>query len=185
MEDETIARLRARLAVTAERDGLLDVAYRTVDTPVGTLLLASTGQGLVRVAYDRHDEVLAALAEAVSPRILNAPDRLDSAARQLDEYFGGRRRRFELPLDLRLAKGFRRQVLSHLPEIAYGRTESYAEVARAAGSPRAVRAVGTACATNPLPVIIPCHRVIRSDGGYGAYVGGESVKKTLLLLEKA
>lgn len=181
--DDTIVRLHERLAAKAEQEGLLDVAYRTVDTPVGTLLLAATEHGLVRVAYDEPEVVLAVLAKKVSPRILHAPARLDAAARQLDEYFTGRRRRFELPLDLRLASGFRREVLAHLPEIAYGSTESYTQVALAAGSPRAVRAVGTACATNPLPVVVPCHRVIRSDGSYGAYVGGEAAKRTLLTLE--
>lgn len=187
VDESATRRLRERLAAAAARDGLLDVAYRTVDTPVGTLLLAATEQGLLRVAYERedHDAVLAALAGAVSPRILRAPARLDPAARQLAEYFAGRRRMFELPLDLRLSSGFRRAVLAHLPAIAYGDTESYAQVAAAAGSPRAVRAVGTACATNPLPVVVPCHRVVRSDGSYGGYVGGTDAKRTLLTLEAA
>jgi methylated-DNA-[protein]-cysteine S-methyltransferase len=186
MADEAAqARLHARLVARAQRDGLLDVAYRTVATPVGELLLAATGQGLVRVAYPRegHDAVLARLAEAVSPRILRAPGRLDQASRQLEEYFAGRRTAFDLPLDLRLARGYRRQVLAHLPEIPYGRTESYARVAAATGSPRAVRAVGTACATNPLPVVVPCHRVVRSDGTPGGYVGGPDAKRALLALE--
>lgn len=180
-------RLHERLITAAQRDGLLDVAYRTLDTPVGTLLLAATEEGLVRVAYDRedHDVVLARLADTVSPRILRAPARLDPAARQLAEYFEGGRRRFELPLDFRLARGFRLAVLAHLPQIAYGRTESYAQVAAAAGSPKAVRAVGTACATNPLPVVVPCHRVVRSDGTYGGYVGGADAKRTLLTMEAA
>ena len=184
-DDETIGRLHARLVADAERDGLLDVAYRTVDTPVGSLLLAATDEGLVRVAYatEGHDAVLAMLATRVSPRILRAPGRLDDVSRQLDEYFAGSRRLFELPLDLRLAKGFRRAVLAHLPEIGYGHTESYAQVAAAAGSPRAVRAVGTACATNPLPVVVPCHRVVRSDGSFGGYLGGPDAKRTLLTLE--
>ncbi|HEX6354461.1 methylated-DNA--[protein]-cysteine S-methyltransferase [Actinophytocola sp.] len=184
-DEDTTRRLRERLAVAAARNGLLDVAYRTIDTPVGTLLLAATEQGLVRVAYDRedHDAVLAKLAEAVSSRILLAPARLDPAAHQLDEYFARTRRVFDLPLDFRLSRGFRRAVLAHLPEIGYGRTESYAQVAAAAGSPKAVRAVGTACATNPLPVVVPCHRVVRSDGGFGGYVGGEDAKRTLLSLE--
>ena len=186
--DETAnARLHARLAEAASRDGLLDVAYREVDTPVGSLLLAATEQGLVRVAYQvqDHDRVLASLAEVVSPRILRAPARLDEVARELEEYFGGQRRRFDVPLDFRLAHGFRRSVLAHLPDIAYGQTESYAQVATAAGSPRAVRAVGTACALNPLPVVVPCHRVIRSDGSPGQYAGGAAAKETLLQLEGA
>lgn len=180
-----LARLHARLTAEAERDGLLDVAYRTLGTPVGTLLLAATGRGLVRVAYatQDHDAVLTGLADTVSPRVLHAPRRLDEASRQVTEYFAGRRTRFELPLDLRLAKGFRRDVLTHLSGIAYGRTESYAQVATAAGSPRAVRAVGTACATNPLPVVVPCHRVVRSDGSPGGYAGGAEAKRTLLALE--
>src|SRR5207247_11158259 len=112
-------------------------------------------------------------------------DRLDPAARELEEYFAGRRTAFDLPLDMRLARGFRRTVLAHLPEIGYGHTASYAAVATAAGSPRAVRAVGTACATNPLPVVVPCHRVVRSDGTIGQYVGGVEAKHMLLALESA
>lgn len=187
VDDEANARLHARLAAAAERDGLLDVAYRTMDSPVGELLLAATDQGLVRVAFasQDHDAVLAELARAVSPRVLRAPHRLADATRQLDEYFAGRRTVFELPLDLRLATGFRRAVLAHLPEIGYGRTESYAQVAAAAGSPKAVRAVGTACARNPLPLVVPCHRVIRSDGSSGEYAGGVATKRTLLRMEAA
>jgi methylated-DNA-[protein]-cysteine S-methyltransferase len=179
--------MHERLNAEAEREGLLDVAYRTFDSPVGSLLLAATKEGLVKVAFDRqdHDAVLAALAAAISPRVLLAPARLDAAARQLDEYFTGNRRSFDLPLDFRLARGFRLSVLEHLPEIDYGHTESYAEVAAAAGSPKAVRAVGTACALNPLPVVVPCHRVVRSDGSYGQYAGGEEAKRTLLTLEAA
>ena len=171
----------------AAADGILDVAYRTVDTPLGTLLLAATEQGVVRVAYasQGHDAALAQLAELVSPRILNAPGRLDGVTRQLDEYFAHRRRVFDVPLDLRLSKGFRRSVLAHLLEIPYGVTESYAQVATAAGRPRAVRAVGTACATNPVPIVVPCHRVVRSDGSFGGYAGGPDAKQSLLLLEAA
>lgn len=186
-DEDAAARLHDRLVAAAERDGVLDVVYRTIDTPVGELLLAATGQGLVRVAFARedHDAVLTKLAAAVSPRILRVPRRLDEVSTQLDEYFAGRRTVFEVALDLRLSKGFRRSVLAHLAEIAYGRTESYAEVAAAAGSPKAVRAVGTACATNPLPVVLPCHRVVRSDGSFGGYVGGPEAKHTLLTLESA
>ncbi|HCA88497.1 MAG TPA: cysteine methyltransferase [Streptomyces sp.] len=182
-----MGRLHDRLVARSEHEGVLDVAYRTLATPVGTLLLAATDRGLLRVAYDRedHEAVLELLAGTVSPRILHAPGRLDAASRQLEEYFAGRRTAFELPLDLRLSKGFRRAVLAHLPYIAYGRTESYADVAAAAGSPRAVRAVGTACATNPLPVVVPCHRVVRSDGSAGGYVGGPEAKHALLTLETA
>jgi methylated-DNA-[protein]-cysteine S-methyltransferase len=184
-EAEAITRLHDQLVAAADADQLLDVAYRTVDSPVGTLLLAATDQGVVRVAYqlEHHDQVLQTLAERVSPRILYAPRRLDQVARQLAEYFEGERREFVLPLDFRLAHGFRREVLSRLRMINYGRTESYSQVAAATGHPRAVRAVGTACATNPLPVIVPCHRVLRSDGKLGGYIGGLQTKAALLSLE--
>jgi methylated-DNA-[protein]-cysteine S-methyltransferase len=183
----TLDRLRGTLAERADRAGMLDVAYRVVDSPLGPLLLAATTDGLVRVAFDAegHDAVLAALAEDVSPRVLRAVGRLDAAARQLDEYFGGRRRSFDVPVDLRLAHGFRRGVLEHLRSIPYGNTESYATVARAVGSPRAVRAAGSACATNPVPVVVPCHRVVRSDGSIGGYRGGSDGKRLLLALEAA
>ena len=177
--------LHDRLAAAAQRDGILDVSYRTVDSPVGLLLLAATDAGLVRVAFDSedHDAVLQLLAERISPRILSADSRLDIPARQLDEYFGGRRQRFDLPLDWQLSAGFRRAVLGRLPEISYGHTASYATVARLAGNPKAVRAAASACATNPLPVVVPCHRVIYSDGRPGRYRGGEQAKLTLLTLE--
>jgi len=182
-----VERRRARLVAAAEAAGLLDVAYRTLDTPVGSLLLAATPAGLVRVAFDleHHDRVLEGLAARVSPRVLHAPGRLDEAARQLDEYFAGTRRRFDLEIDLRLVTPFRRAVLEHLRTIGYGRTESYADVAAASGRPAAVRAVGTACATNPVPVVVPCHRVVRSDGTLGGYLGGLDTKRALLALEAA
>jgi methylated-DNA-[protein]-cysteine S-methyltransferase len=178
-------RLHDRLVAAASEAGILDVAYRTVETPVGTLLLAATEQGLVRVAYasEGHDLVLGQLAERVSPRVLHAPGRLDAAARELEEYFAGRRSLFDLPLDLRLSRGFRRAVLSRLPDIGYGTTASYAAVAAAAGNPKAVRAAATACSTNPVPIVVPCHRVVRSDGSVGRYVGGADVKQALLTLE--
>jgi len=184
-DPEALSRLRDSLIGSAVEAGVLDIAYRTVDSPVGTLLLAATDEGLVRVAFDRedHDAVLVSLADKVSPRIMLAPGRLDHAARELDEYFAGGRRAFDLPLDFRLSSGFRRSVLAHLPDIAYGRTESYAQVAAAAGSPRAVRAVGSACASNPLPLVVPCHRVVRSDGSFGGYRGGPEAKRLLLTLE--
>jgi methylated-DNA-[protein]-cysteine S-methyltransferase len=185
--DAELLALRGRLADRAAAEGVLDIAYRTLDSPVGSLLLAATEQGLVRVAYEvqGHDQALESLAARVSPRILRAPARLDPVARELDEYFAGRRREFDLPLDFSLSQGFRRTVLSHLADIAYGHTASYAAVAAAAGSPRAFRAVGTACATNPLPVVVPCHRVIRSDGSLNGYAGGAAAKRTLLTLEEA
>lgn len=187
VEPAQLARLHGALEAAAAANGALDVAYRTVDSPLGLLLVAATEQGIVRVAYaiEDHDAVLESLAERVSPRILRAPAKLDTAAGELDEYFAGRRTSFDLPLDLSLSKGFRREVLEHLRAIGYGRTETYTEVAVAAGSPRAVRAVGSACATNPLPVIVPCHRVLRSDGSLGGYLGGLDAKRALLDLEAA
>lgn len=186
-DDAALRGLRGRLARAAEDAGLLDVAYRTIDSPLGPLLVAATEQGLVRVAFERegHQAVLETLAARVSPRVLEAPARLSAVARQMEEYFTGRRTAFDLPLDLRLSGGFRRTVLTRLREVGYGRTTSYAALAAAAGSPRAVRAVGSACATNPLPVVVPCHRVVRADGSLGGYLGGLSAKQTLLMLEQS
>ncbi|BCF85447.1 methylated-DNA--protein-cysteine methyltransferase [Rhodococcus qingshengii] len=185
VDADAMIRLRARLAAQASEAELIDVAYRTVDSPVGKLLLAATDVGLVRVAFavEGHDLVLERLADTVSPRVLHYPRRLDTVARELDEYFAGARREFDLRLDFQLAKGFRREVLRHLPEIEYGHTASYSVVAAALGSPRAVRAVGTACAKNPLPLVVPCHRVVRSDGSLGQYAGGPELKAILLDLE--
>jgi methylated-DNA-[protein]-cysteine S-methyltransferase len=181
----TMSRLHRRLEEAAERAGILDVAYTTVDSPVGTLLLAATERGLVRVAYASEDldRVLDGLSRKLSPRILKAPRRLDAAAVELDEYFGRARTRFDLTLDLSLSGGFRQAVQRYLPQIAYGTTESYKQVAELVGNPRAVRAVGTACATNPLPIVVPCHRVLRADGTLGGYIGGLEAKAALLRLE--
>lgn len=186
LPDPTLAGLRARLAQQADDAGLVEVAYRTLDTPVGPLLLAATAQGLVRVAFEREgfDAVLAALATTLSPRVLEAPRRLDEAAAELEEYFTGTRRRFDLPLDRALSTGFREKVQRILPQIDYGSTRSYKEIAELVGSPRAVRAVGTACATNPLPIVVPCHRVLRTDGALGGYIGGLDAKTALLTLER-
>jgi methylated-DNA-[protein]-cysteine S-methyltransferase len=185
IEGSAMLRLHERLARSAESEGILDIAYRTIDSPVGSLLLAATSRGLVRVAFasEGHDRVLSMLSGAISPRLLKAPSKLDAVARELDEYFDGERTTFDLPLDFQLSSGFRREVLTHLPEISYGQTASYAAIANLAGSPRAVRAVGTACATNPIPIVVPCHRVIRSDGSLGGYAGGPTAKETLLALE--
>jgi methylated-DNA-[protein]-cysteine S-methyltransferase len=184
---EELVVLQARLAEAAEERDLLDLSIRTVDGPFGPLLLAATPRGLVRIAFalEDHDAVVDDLAGAVSPRILRTSRRTDDAARQLDEYFAGVRRAFELPIDLQLVRGFRRAVVTHLAEIPYGTTESYAAVAKAAGNPAAVRAAGSACRHNPLPVIVPCHRVIRSDGTIGQYLGGVEVKRALLAMEAA
>ncbi|QOK24283.1 methylated-DNA--[protein]-cysteine S-methyltransferase [Janibacter indicus] len=187
IEPGAMANLRARLAARADELTLLDVAYRTIDSPVGPLLLAATETGLVRVAFESEgfDTVLDSLATRVSPRVLQAPRRLDTAAAELDEYFAGTRRAFDLPLDLTLSSGFRQVVQRYLPHIGYGHTQTYTEVAETVGNPRAVRAVGTACATNPLPVVVPCHRVLRTDGSMGGYLGGLDAKRTLLELEGA
>jgi methylated-DNA-[protein]-cysteine S-methyltransferase len=184
---DDLRRLHDRLAAAAAAEAILDVAYRTIDTPVGSLLLAATPVGLVRVGYSNedHESVLQTLSDRISPRILHAPARLDEVAGELDEYFAGRRQTFDIALDWSLSKGFRSVVLHTLPGIGYGRTASYATVARLAGNPNAVRAVGSACATNPLPVVVPCHRVVRSDGAMGGYLGGVEAKRTLLDLEAA
>jgi methylated-DNA-[protein]-cysteine S-methyltransferase len=184
--DSDLDRLRARLACVADGRGVLDVAYRTIDTPVGQLLLAATPAGLVRVAFASEglDDVLQNLADRISPRVLAAPARLDTVARQVDQYFAGQRRSFDVPLDWQLSSGFRRTVLTRLAtEIGYGRTASYSALAALAGNPRAVRATGTACATNPIPVIVPCHRVVRLDGSPGRYRGGPEAKLALLSME--
>ena len=184
--DADLDRLRARLAAAADGRGVLDVAYRTIDSPVGQLLLAATAAGLVRVAFASEglDGVLQHLADRISPRVLAAPARLDAVARQVDEYFEGRRQDFDIPLDWQLSGGFRRTVLTHLAaEVGYGRTTSYSALAARAGRPKAVRAAGTACATNPIPVVVPCHRVVRLDGSTGGYRGGPEAKRMLLDLE--
>lgn len=182
--------LRVRLAVAADRTRHLDIAYSTIDSPIGRLLLAASEQGIVRIAFvgddDQLDAALTEIAQRVSARILRAPARLAAISTQLGEYFAGARRDFDVPLDLRMATGaFRREVLAVLPSVAYGSTASYGDIARATGRPQAVRAVGTACALNPLPLVIPCHRVIRSDGSPGSYAGGPQAKRRLLDLESA
>jgi methylated-DNA-[protein]-cysteine S-methyltransferase len=180
-------RLHRLLEASAARAGLLDIAYRTIDTPVGALLLAATNAGLVRIAFERenHDQVLESLATRLSPRILRSPGRLDRAAFEIDEYFRRARTAFDLTLDRSLSSGFRRAVQEHLPAIAYGHTLSYSQLAELAGNPKAVRAAATACATNPLPIVVPCHRVVRADGSLGRYVGGPEAKTALLALESA
>lgn len=184
-EPAGLAGLKDRLAKLASDSGLLDVGYLIMDSPLGPLLLAATERGLVRVAYQiqDHDRVIAELSDKISPRVLRAPRRLVPVARELDEYFAGRRSEFDLELDLALTAGFRQQVLRELPTIAYGSTASYAQIAERAGSPRAFRAVGTACALNPLPIVLPCHRVVPAGGGIGQYAGGPEAKAALLALE--
>lgn len=177
--------LRARLISTAEKAEALALGYDVTDSPVGLLLLVGSSSGLMRLAFGRegHESVLEALAERIDPRILRHPVRVEAAKRQLGEYFEGHRHYFDLDFDLRLARGFRLAVLGELQRIGYGERASYAAIAAAAGSPAAVRAVGTACATNPLPLVIPCHRVVRSDGTIGNYGGGSEAKQLLLDLE--
>ncbi|GAA3709309.1 methylated-DNA--[protein]-cysteine S-methyltransferase [Zhihengliuella alba] len=197
IEQELLTRLRGRLEHEAGAADLIDVAYRTVDSPVGRLLVATTERGLVRVAFESegHDAVLEALSDRISPRILRSGAgtahtpgtlrrRLDETARELDAYFAGRLQEFDVPLDFSLSSGFRQTVQRELTGIAYGRTMSYREMAELVGNPRAVRAVGTACATNPLPVVVPCHRVLRTDGSLGGYLGGLAAKAALLDLER-
>jgi methylated-DNA-[protein]-cysteine S-methyltransferase len=166
--------------------GLLDVAYATLDSPLGTLLLATTPHGLVRLAYvDSSDEaaVLEQLAGKLSPRILAAPRKLDEPRRELDEYFAGRRRHFEVPLDWRLTRGFARRVLEATAQIPYGATATYKQVAGQAGNPLASRAAGNALGSNPIPIIVPCHRILHSGGGLGGYTGGLDRKRRLLAVE--
>jgi methylated-DNA-[protein]-cysteine S-methyltransferase len=180
--------MRAQLQHLADRaadEGLLDVAYATADSPFGPLLLATTPRGLVKVSFPifDNDETLQDLATRISPRVLEAPARLDEVRRQLDRYFEGRLHEFDLPLDWQLSKGFRRRALRAIDRIPYGKTRSYTEIARSAGNERAVRAAGTACGANPIPIVVPCHRVLRSGGALGGYGGGLPMKEALLELE--
>lgn len=176
--------LRA-LPERARDEGLLDVGYGHVDSPLGRLTVAATPRGLLRVAYpsDDPDYVLDELAAKVSPRLLEAPAFIDEVRRELEEYFDGRRTRFDLPLDWTLTRGFVRRVLRATARIEYGRVSSYREVARRAGNERAVRAAGNALGSNPMPVVVPCHRVLRTGGGLGGYTGGVERKEFLLNLE--
>jgi methylated-DNA-[protein]-cysteine S-methyltransferase len=170
----------------AEAAGLVDVAYTSVDSPLGPLVVAATPRGLVRVAYadnDPADDVLEELATRVSPRVLEAPARLDPVLRELDQYFAGDLRRFETPIDWSHLAGFTRKVLRATARIGFGDTGTYRSVATGAGSPRAVRAAGNALGANPMPVIVPCHRVLRTGGALGGYTGGVERKEFLLRLE--
>ena len=188
IDGERLERLHARLVTKAAATGDLDVAYRTIDSPLGPLVLAATPEGLVRVGFvatEGEEAILSDLSRRVSPRVLLSPGRLDKAAQQVEEFLAGRRGGFEIALDLRLATGFRGEVVRALTRIGYGSTATYREVAGWVGNPGAVRAVGTACATNPLPLVLPCHRVVRSDGQVGDYLGGPEAKRTLLTLEGA
>jgi methylated-DNA-[protein]-cysteine S-methyltransferase len=186
---EAAATLPSPAALDLKRvadEGLLDVAYASVDSPLGPLVVAATPRGLVRLAYTGsrdEGEVVEDLAGRLSPRILEAPERLDDVRRQLDEYFEGRRVDFEVPIDWSLTHGFTGKVLRQTARIGYGKTSTYAEVAGRAGSPRAVRAAGNALGSNPIPVVVPCHRVLRTGGALGGYTGGVERKEFLLRLE--
>jgi methylated-DNA-[protein]-cysteine S-methyltransferase len=180
--------LMEKLAKRASEEGLLDVAYATVDTPVGPVVVAATKRGLVRVALPGEplDKVLDRLAEDISPRVIAYPRRLDEARRELDQYFGGKRQRFELPLDWRLShSGFYRRVLRATAKVPFGEVITYTEAAERAGSPRAFRAAGSALGSNPIPIVVPCHRVVRAGGDIGNYGGGPELKRFLLELEHA
>ncbi|HEY2052757.1 MAG TPA: methylated-DNA--[protein]-cysteine S-methyltransferase [Solirubrobacterales bacterium] len=179
--DKSLERLRERAAA----EGLLDIAYATADSPFGTLLLARTPQGLVRLALPSEDveETLADLAERISPRVLEAPAQLDEERRELEDYFAGRRHEFEMPIDWQLSHGFLLRARQGIAAIPYGETRTYTDLAREAGNERAVRAAGSACSRNPIPLVVPCHRVVRSDGTPGLYAGGVEMKKRLLEME--
>jgi len=173
----------AGFAERADREGLVEVAYSTLDTPLGTMLLAETDRGLVRVGLPREafEDVLTELADRVSPRLLERPARVDRARRELDQYFAGERRRFDLTLDWRLITGpFRCNVLEAISRVPFGEAITYGEAAARAGSPRAHRAAGNALGSNPIPVVIPCHRVVRAGGAIGGYGGGPEMKRFLL-----
>jgi methylated-DNA-[protein]-cysteine S-methyltransferase len=174
------------LSARAEEEGLLDVAYTSVDSPLGPLMVAATRDGLVRVSYTEfrgEEATLEELARRVSPRVLEAPARLDPVRRELDEYFEGRREHFDVPIDWSHLAGFTREVLRATAKIGFGEVSTYAGVAAAAGSPRAVRAAGNALGANPMPVVVPCHRVLRTGGTLGGYTGGLEKKEFLLRLE--
>lgn len=184
------ASIRAARAVTerARHAGLVDVGYAAVDSPVGRLLVATTGKGLVRVAFAEEavDEVLDELASALSPRVLESPTMTDVVRRQLDDYFDGRRRGFRTKIDWSLiSQGFFRRVLEETARIPFGSVSTYGDVAKRAGSPRAARAAGNALHDNPVPIVVPCHRVVPSGGGIGKYGGQEWRKAFLLRLEGA
>jgi methylated-DNA-[protein]-cysteine S-methyltransferase len=174
-----------RALAAAEAEGVADVTWTEHDAPTGRLLLAATERGVVAIGLLHHDELLEVLSEKVSPRVVRGGARVDGLRRQLDEYYAGRRHEFDVPLDWALSSGFRRQILGELVQVPYGQVVSYRQLAERAGNPKASRAVGSAMATNPLPIVVPCHRVIRTDGSIGQYGGGVPMKQALLALEGA
>jgi methylated-DNA-[protein]-cysteine S-methyltransferase len=167
-------------------EGLVDIAYATTPSPVGDLLVASTKKGLVKVSFlgfRSRDEVLRRLADNVSPRVMEALEKVDGIRRELDEYFEGKRHEFDVPLDLALVKGFQTKILEATTRIPYGQHLSYKEVAAKAGNANASRAAGNALGANPIPIVIPCHRVWAAGGALGGYTGGVERKRVLLELE--
>src|SRR5262245_9590060 len=181
-----------RVLAEADRDGLIDIAYAGMDSPFGELLIAATDRGVVKLALPSHrgselseEEILRQLADDVSPRVLRSPKRIDPVRRELDQYFEGKRHDFDVPVDWQLSHGFTGEALHAVAQIPYGETRSYGEIAKAAGNARAFRAAGTACGRNPVPLIVPCHRVVQSGGGIGNYGGGPEMKRALLELEGA
>lgn len=183
---DDVAAAAADFVTRAEGADLVDVAWSTVDAPFGSLFVAATVDGLVMISFDPADDMLTSLSAHLSPRVLEAPARLDPVRRQLDEYFDGVRQRFELPIDWSLSRGFRREVLQRLfAEVGFGEVISYQGLAQRVGKPKASRAVGTSMATNPVPIVVPCHRVLRTGGALGGYGGGLDVKRFLLRHEGA
>jgi methylated-DNA-[protein]-cysteine S-methyltransferase len=179
------ARASARMVVRAYDAGMLDVGYGFADTPFGPMLVAVTPRGLVRVAFrpENPDEVLEELSARLSPRVLEAPIAIEGIRRELDEYFEGKRRTFDVPLDWSLTAGFKQRVLRATAQIPYGGISSYQEMAARAGNSRASRAAGNALGTNPIPIVVPCHRVLRTGGNLGGYGGGLDMKEALLKME--
>jgi methylated-DNA-[protein]-cysteine S-methyltransferase len=185
--EQEAERAALRLVDSATDEGLVDVAFASMDSPVGPIMLAATRRGLVRISFGRsydRDNFVAQLV-ALSPRVLEAPRYFDAIRRELDEYFEGKRTRFDLPLDWSLTGGFGRRVLRETAQIPYGKVSTYRDIAAAAGNPRASRAAGNALGANPIPIVVPCHRVLRSGGALGGYGGGPELKKFLLELEGA
>ncbi len=180
-----VADLVAAALARADADGLVDVAWEVQDTPIGPLTLAATEAGVVKIAFGADDAEVDEIAATVSPRVVRLPRRLDVVRRELDEYFAGRRHDFDVPLDRRLSHGYRLAVLEELSRVRFGETVSYKDLAERTGHPKASRAVGTAMATNPIPIVVPCHRVLRTGGGLGGYGGGLDTKAWLLRHEGA
>ena len=179
------SRAAERFAERAAEKGLVDVAYALVDSPLGKLLAARTKRGLVELAYggEQPDSLLVELSEKLSPRVLEAPGRLDDVRRQLDEYFEGRRTDFELPIDWSLSRGFTQRILQATAKVPFGELATYRDMATRAGNERAVRAAGNALGSNHMPIVVPCHRIVRTGGALGGYTGGLERKEYLLRLE--